>query len=204
MLSLDDALARLLTHAAPVASERVALTDAAGRVLADPRIVAAVDVPAFANSSMDGFALRAADAPGTLRVAGESAAGAASLPAVEPGTAIRIMTGAPMPPGADAVVPVEDVAESNGVVSIPASVSAGAFVRTAAHDTRAGDEVRLAGPLSPAKLAVLASIGLGTVDVRRRPIGGDSVDRRRAGGSRRRHSAPVRSTMPTALPWPRR
>ena len=170
MLSLDDALARLLTHAAPVASERVALTDAAGRVLADPRIVAAVDVPAFANSSMDGFALRAADAPGTLRVAGESAAGAGSLPAVEPGTAIRIMTGAPMPPGADAVVPVEDVAESNGVVSIPGSVSAGAFVRMAAHDTRAGDEVRLAGPLSPAKLAVLASIGLGSVEVRRRPM----------------------------------
>jgi molybdopterin molybdotransferase len=170
MLSLDDALARLLTHAAPVTSDRVALTDAAGRVLADPRIVAAVDVPAFANSSMDGFALRAADAPGTLRVAGESAAGAGSTPAVEPGTAIRIMTGARMPPGADAVVPVEEVAESNGVVSIPASVSAGAFVRPAAHDTRAGDEVRLAGPLSPAKLAVLASLGLGSVEVRRRPM----------------------------------
>jgi molybdopterin molybdotransferase len=170
MLSLDDALARLLTHASPVAPERVALTDAAGRVLADFRIVAAVDVPAFANSSMDGFALRAADAPGTLRVVGESAAGTESLPAVEPGTAIRIMTGAPMPPGADAVVPVEDVAESNGAVSIPGSVSAGAFVRMAAHDTRAGDEVLLAGPLSPAKLAVLASIGLGTVEVRRRPI----------------------------------
>jgi molybdopterin molybdotransferase len=170
MLSLDDALSQLLTHASLVASERVSLTDAAGRVLADPRIVAAVDVPAFANSSMDGFALRAADAPGTLRVAGESAAGTGSLPAVEPGTAIRIMTGAPMPPGADAVVPVEDVAESNGAVSIPGSVSAGAFVRMAAHDTRAGDEVLLAGPLSPAKLAVLASIGLGTVEVRRRPI----------------------------------
>ena len=170
MLSLDDALARLLAHASPVASERVALTDAAGRVLADPRIVAAVDVPAFANSSMDGFALRAADAPGTLRVAGEVAAGAWSLSAVEPGTAVRILTGAPMPPGADAVVPAEDVTETDGVVSVPASVTSGAFVRTVAHDTHAGDEVRLAGPLSPAKLAVLASLGLGSVDVRRRPM----------------------------------
>ncbi len=170
MLSLDDALARLLTHAAPVAPERVAMTDAAGRVLADPRIVAAVDVPAFANSSMDGFALRAADAPATLRVAGEVAAGDSSPPVVEPGTAVRILTGAPMPPGADAVVPVEDVLESDGVVSVSASVKKGAFVRTRAHDTRAGDEVLLAGPLSSAKLAVIASLGLGTVEVRRRPI----------------------------------
>ena len=170
MLSLEEALARLLAHASPVASEPVALTDAAGRVLADPRIVAAVDVPPFANSSMDGFALRAADAPGVLRVAGEVAAGVETLPIVEPGTAVRIMTGAPLPPGADAVVPVEDVAETDGVVSIPRSVSSGAFVRAAAHDTRAGDEMNLAGPLSPAKLAVLASLGLGSVDVRRRPI----------------------------------
>ncbi len=170
MLPLEDALARLLAHASPVASERVALADAAGRVLADPRLVAAVDVPPFANSSMDGFALRSADAPGVLRVAGEVAAGVESLPTVEPGTAVRIMTGAPLPPGADSVVPVEDVAESDGVVSVPGSVSSGAFVRAAAHDTRAGDEVRLSGPLSASKLAVLASLGLGSVEVRRRPI----------------------------------
>ena len=170
MLTLEEALARLLAHATPVASEGVAVTDAAGRVLADPLIVAAVDVPPFANSSMDGFALRALDAPGVLRVAGEVAAGIASLPAVEPGTAVRIMTGAPLPPGADAVVPIEDVAESDGVVSVPGSVSPGAFVRAAAHDTRAGDAVVLSGPLSPAKLAVLASLGLGSVEVRRRPL----------------------------------
>ncbi len=170
MLSLDEALARLLTHAAPRPPERVVLADAAGRVLADPRIVAAVDVPAFANSSMDGFALRSDDAPGILRVAGEIAAGVGSLQPVEAGTAVRIMTGAPLPPGADAVVPLEDVGESNGSVSIPGSVSSGAYVRAAAHDTRAGDEVQLPGPLSPAKLAVLASLGLGEVEVRRRPV----------------------------------
>jgi molybdopterin molybdotransferase len=170
MLPLEEAQARLLAHARPISVERVALADAAGRVLADPRIVAAVDVPAFANSSMDGFALRAADAPGVLRVAGEIAAGVSTLPSVEAGTAVRIMTGAPLPPGADAVVPIEDVAESDGVVSVPAPISPGAFVRAAAHDTHVGDEVLLAGPLSPARLAVLASLGIGEVDVRRRPV----------------------------------
>jgi molybdopterin molybdotransferase len=170
MLPLEEAQARLLGHARSTAAERLSLADAGGRVLADPRIVAAVDVPPFANSSMDGFALRAADAPGVLRVAGEIAAGAGWLPAVEAGTAVRIMTGAPIPPGADTVVPIEEVAESDGVVSVTSSVSRGAFVRSAAHDTRAGDLVRLAGPLSPARLAVLASLGIGEVEVRQRPI----------------------------------
>ena len=170
MLPLDEAQARLLANARHLAAERVALADAAGRVLADPRIVATVDVPPFANASMDGFAVRAADAPGVLRVTGEVAAGSADLPSVGPGSAARIMTGAPMPPGADAVVPIEDAAETDGVVSVPGSVAIGAFVRAAAHDTRAGDEVRLIGPLSPGKLAVLASLGIGSVDVVRRPV----------------------------------
>jgi molybdopterin molybdotransferase len=170
MLPLEEAQARLLAHARPTGEERVVLADAAGRVLADPRIVAAVDVPPFANSSMDGFALHAADAPGVLRVAGEVAAGAASLHPVDAGTAVRIMTGAPLPPGADAVVPIEDVAESDGVVSVLAPVAPGAFVRSAAHDTRAGDVILLGGQLSPAKLAVLASVGIGAVEVRRPPV----------------------------------
>jgi molybdopterin molybdotransferase len=170
MLPLEEAQARLLAHARSTAPERLSLADAGGRILADPRIVAAVDVPPFANSSMDGFALRAADAPGVLRVAGEIAAGARSLPSVEAGTAVRIMTGAPVPPGADSVVPIEDVAESDGVVSVTESVSPGAFVRSAAHDTRAGDVVDLAGPLSPARLAVIASLGIRAVEVRQRPV----------------------------------
>ena len=170
MLTLDEALGRLMAHASLVGSERVGLTDAAGRVLADSRIVAAVDVPPFANSAMDGFALRAADAPGVLRLAGEVAAGVASVSAVEPGSAVRIMTGAPLPPGADAVVPLEDAGESDGAVAVANPVSAGAFVRAAAHDTHAGEEVVIAGALSPAKLAVLASLGLGGVEVRRRPV----------------------------------
>ena len=185
MLSLEEALARLLAHASRAAVERVSLTDAAGRVLADPRIVAAVDVPPFANSSMDGFALRSADAPGVLRVTGEVAAGVASLPAVEPGTAVRIMTGAPMPPGADAVVPVEDAAESDGVVSVARPVTSGAFVRAAAHDTRAGDEVLLAGPLTPAKAGRAGVAGARRGRGAAAPGRGDPVDRRRARRSRR-------------------
>jgi len=170
MLTLDDASRRLLERAHPSAAETVALTDAAGRVLADPKVLAAVDVPAFANSAMDGFAVRAADLPGTLRVVGEVAAGAGDLPAVEPGTAVRIMTGAPMPPGANAVVPIEDASVAEGAVTVGAAVPPAQHVRAAAHDTRAGDEICLPGELAPAKLAVLASLGLGSVEVRRRPV----------------------------------
>jgi molybdopterin molybdotransferase len=131
---------------------------------------AAVDVPPFANSAMDGYAVRAADTPGRLRVIGEVAAGADGLPAVEPGTAVRIMTGAPLPPGADAVVPVEEVEETDDSVAISQPVISARHVRAAAHDTRAGDEICLPGALTPAKIAVLASLGIGNVSVRRKPV----------------------------------
>lgn len=169
MLSLDDALARLLARATPMPAEPVALADAAGRVLADPRIVASVDVPAFDNSAMDGYAVRAADTPGTLTLVGEVTAGMASLPSISPGTAVRIMTGAPMPRGADAVVPIEQ-AEEVGQAVVLAEARPGAHVRSAGHDTHAGDAVRLPGELTPAKIAVLASLGIGVVEVRRRPV----------------------------------
>ena len=170
MLTLDEAYRRLLARAHLVATETVPLADAVGRVLAEPKVVAAVDVPRFANSAMDGFAVRSADTPGRLRVVGEIAAGAAQLRAVEPGTAVGIMTGAPLPPGADAVVPIEEAQEADGSVSIPGSVLSAAHVRAAAHDTQAGDEICLPGALSPAKIAVLASLGIGEVAVRRRPV----------------------------------
>jgi molybdopterin molybdotransferase len=169
MLSLDEALARLLARAAPTAGVSVDLADAAGRVLADPRIVAARDVPAFDNSAMDGYAVRAADTPGTLAMIGEVTAGMAALPSVAAGTAVRIMTGAPMPPGADAVVPIEEAEEADGTVEL-AEARPGAHVRSAAHDTRAGDEICVPGELTAAKIAVLASLGLGAVEVRRRPV----------------------------------
>ncbi len=168
MLTLDEAQARLLARARPTGAETVPLADAVGRVLAEPRIRAAIDVPPFTNSAMDGYALRAADAPGELRVIGEVAAGAAEPPQVGEGTAVRIMTGAPVPPGADTVVPIEDVTETDATVVVPA-VPIGANVRAAAHDTRTGDVIELAGPLTPPMIAVLASVGIGEVEVRRRP-----------------------------------
>lgn len=170
MLSLDEAYRRLIARAHVTDGEPAALGDAVGRVLVEPMVIAAVDVPPFDNSAMDGFAVRAGDAPGPLRLIGEVAAGAAELPTVEAGTAARIMTGAPMPPGADAVVPIEEAEESDGAVLVPEGVLSGRYVRAAAHDTRAGDEVCLPGELTPAKIAVLASLGLGSVTVRRRPL----------------------------------
>ena len=170
MLSLDEAYRRLLARAHLTDAERVPLIDAVGRVLVQPKVIAAVDVPPFANSAMDGFALRVADVPGTLRLAGEVSAGAGELPTVEPGTAVRIMTGAPIPPGADAVVPLEDATEGDGTVTVPDPVQVGRHIRDAAHDTRAGDEICLPGALSAAKIGVLASLGIGEVDVRRRPV----------------------------------
>ena len=170
MLTLDEAYRRLLARAHVTGTESVPLTEAVGRVLAEPMVLAAVDVPPFANSAMDGYAVRAADTPGSLRVIGEVAAGATELPTVGPGTAAGIMTGAPLPPGADAVVPIEDVSEADGSVSIPAGVLSANHVRAQAHDTRAGDEICLPGPLTPAKIAVLASLGIGDVTVRGRPV----------------------------------
>ncbi|MDQ2933591.1 MAG: molybdopterin molybdotransferase MoeA [Chloroflexota bacterium] len=169
MLTVEEALLRILASAQLTESESVPLLRCLRRVLADPLVHATIDVPPFANSSMDGFAARARDLPGDLRLVGEVRAGSGSLPKVGPGSAVRIMTGAPMPPGADTVVPVEDATESAGVVRLPAAV-AGAFVRAAGHDTRAGEGVRLDGPLTPAGLAVLASLGMESVLTRRRPV----------------------------------
>ncbi len=170
MLSVEEARERILAGVRLTDVETVSLLEAAGRVPAMANVSAAVDVPPFANSSMDGFALRSADAPGELPIVGEAAAGAASLPSVEPGTAVRIMTGAPLPPGADTVVPVEE-AELIGDdrVRLPAS-EVGRYVRAQGHDTARGDVIELAGePLSASSLAVLASLGIGAVAVRRRP-----------------------------------
>ncbi|MDQ2673638.1 MAG: molybdopterin molybdotransferase MoeA, partial [Chloroflexota bacterium] len=170
MLSLDEAYRRLLERAHLTDGERLPLADAVGRVLVDPKVVAAVDVPPFANSAMDGFALRAGDVPGSLQVMGEASAGDPALPTVGPRMAVRIMTGAPIPPGADTVVPLEEATEADGTVTIPEPVLSGQHVRAVAHDTRAGDEICITGALTAAKIGVLASLGFGEVDVRRRPV----------------------------------
>jgi molybdopterin molybdotransferase len=169
MLSVEEALDAILSGVQSAGVETLPLDRCVGRVMATFEISAAVDVPPFDNSSMDGFALRAADAPGRLRLAGEIAAGSAMLLRVEAGSAVRIMTGAPMPPGVDSVAPLEVVDEADGVVSVPA-VESGAYVRRLGHDTRAGELVELpAAPIGPATLAVLASLGIAQLEVRRRP-----------------------------------
>ena len=117
---------------------------------------------------MDGWAVRATDLPGILDIGGEAAAGAEMLPEVRSGIAIRIMTGAPLPPGADAVVQLEIAEEIGSRVRLPA-VEAGTFVRPAGGDTPRGTDIALAGALGPGALAVLATLGVGSVAVRRRP-----------------------------------
>ena len=170
MLSVEDALARLLEGVAPLETERVALADSLGRVPAGNPVTAAHDVPPFANSAMDGFALRAGDGTAARRVVGESRAGGPPPPAVEAGTAIRIMTGAPMPVGADAVVPLEEADEADDAVLVHGAPRVGAYVRTAGHDVRAGDAVAIpAMPITAPVIGLLAAMGRSEVEVRRRP-----------------------------------
>jgi molybdopterin molybdotransferase len=160
---------------ATAATEQVPLAQVLGRVLASP-VAAAEPLPAFANSGMDGYAVRAADVAGateatpvTLPVAGDIPAGAAPG-RLEPGTALRIMTGAPVPQGADAVVEVEATDGGTASVLIRAAREPGSFVREAGSDVRAGQEVLPAGiVVGPAQVGLLAALGVGQVTVVRRP-----------------------------------
>jgi molybdopterin molybdotransferase len=169
--SVDEHAAHIASVVAPALSwtaETVPVEHALGRVTAGA-IVSPVDLPLFRNSQMDGFAARAADLPGTLRIAGEIAARPVSPEPLEPGTAVRIMTGAVVPEGADAVVPVEVAAVDGDHVSLPASAS-GTYVRERGSDLRAGDELLPGGiRLASRHLAVLAATGLTEVAVRSRP-----------------------------------
>jgi molybdopterin molybdotransferase len=169
VIALEDAVARLVAVAPEPRIETVSLVAAAGRALAAPTVTAAVDVPPFANAAMDGFAVRAADVPGRLRIIGEVVAGSESLPEVAPGTAARISTGAPIPPGADTVVPIERATEAGTEVQVADSFQPGSDVRAAGHDIRSGDVVALPSPLTPAGVGVLGSLGVAEVAVRARP-----------------------------------
>jgi len=176
MLSVEEALERVLGAFHPLEPERVPILEALGRVLAGD-VYAGVDVPPHANSSMDGYAVLAADtagagrrAPSRLRVIGELAAGYVTGTAVAPGTAIRIMTGAPIPPGADAVVRVEDTAAEGEWVEVFAQVPVGQYVRPAGEDVRRGELVLRRGTIvRPQEVGMLATLGQGQVPVTRRP-----------------------------------
>src|SRR5947209_9507006 len=152
---IDEALARVLARVRPLASEELELSVALGRYLAEDAR-AATDLPPFASSAMDGFAVRARDTPGALIVVGHSAAGRPADRALDAGEAIEISTGAVVPAGADAVVPVE---RSRGSVEVE-SVAEGDNVRPRGGDVRAGDVVVAAGAkLGPPQLSALAAAG---------------------------------------------
>lgn len=174
--AVDDHRAAALALAAPTPAADVPLEAAAGLVLADD-VRAAGPLPAWDNSAMDGYAVRAADcagaapgAPVLLAVVADLPAGSAADAAVGPGQAARIMTGAPLPRGADAVVPVEQTDGGTGRVAVHAAPRVGAHVRRAGEDARAGDLVLAAGTLLAERhVAAAAAAGAGTLRVHRRP-----------------------------------
>ena len=177
LIPLEDYVTRVLEALSPLEGTHVALGEAHGRILAED-VTAAVPVPPWTNSAMDGYAVRAAEtsgaspqAPVVLPVADDVPAGAAPQPLV-PGTAQRIMTGAMLPEGADAVVKVEDTDQAPGPhplperVEIRAEARPGLNVRRSGEDVRADDPVMAAGTrLSAAAVSALASVGLGSVPV---------------------------------------
>ena len=168
---VDQAIAELLARApAPPPVERVALGQALGRVLAEP-LHAPFEVPAWDNSAMDGYALRAADLPaagGCLPLAGRIAAGDAAAQALPAGHAVRIFTGAPLPPGADSVVMQEQCRLEEGRVWLP-PVQGGEHVRRRGEELAANTQVLSAGQrLRPQELGLLASFGIDRVAVYRR------------------------------------
>jgi molybdenum cofactor synthesis domain-containing protein len=176
-VSVADAQGLVLHGVATLPPVRVAISETPRLVLAQD-VVAAESVPRFANSAMDGYALRAADtaaAPVMLRVIGDVAAGDTPRVSVSPGEAVRIMTGAPMPAGADAVCMVERTRSANSGldVMIGQRLAPGTNVRYPGEDIAAGSTVFTAGTrLGPAHIGVLASLGIGTVLVYPRPTVG--------------------------------
>jgi len=184
LLSVSEARERILSHFQPVTTESLPLAECMNRVLAQ-NIAAANDLPLFDNSSMDGFAIRAADvadanpaSPRSLRVVADIPAGASPTISLAPGEAARIMTGAQMPAGANAVVPVEDTDFENrdagssppAKVVISKSVIEGNNVRPRGMDVHAGDVVLQKGrTLKAQDLGLLAMLGFAQVEVHRKP-----------------------------------
>ncbi|MFD9371068.1 gephyrin-like molybdotransferase Glp [Streptomyces sp. NPDC060020] len=193
--SVDEHLADVLAAVRPLEPIELQLLDAQGCVLVED-VTVPVALPPFDNSSMDGYAVRTADVqgaseefPAVLTVIGDVAAGSGELPTVGPGEAARIMTGAPLPPGAEAVVPVEWTdggtgggaaagmtpasaapEQAGGEVRVHRAAEARAHVRARGSDVQAGDLALAAGTvLGPPQIALLAAIGRGTVRVRPRP-----------------------------------
>lgn len=184
LLSVDEARARILSHFQPIETETLSLTECARRVLATD-VAAQNDLPSFDNSSMDGFAVIASDlvdaapaSPRTLNVVADIPAGTSPNVALVPGQAARIMTGAPMPKGADAVIPVEETdfqdrspgTPAPTTVTIYKALGAGDYVRAQGSDVQMGQPVLQSGhKLRPQDLGLLAMLGVAEVPVYRKP-----------------------------------
>ncbi len=169
LLSIDEALARVLARVRPLEPEPVPVAEAAGRVLADD-VAALIDLPPFPSSAMDGFAIRAADVPGELPIVFRIAAGVPAERPLEAGEAMQISTGGTVPEGADAVVPIENVVEQDNRLRAPDPVEAGAHIRPIGGDVRAGDTLLAAGTvLGAAQIGALAAAGVAEVSCSRPP-----------------------------------
>jgi len=182
VISVDQALEKVLGHVAVLEAEESPILSCLGQVLAED-VFSSINIPPLDNSAMDGYAVRSADtrgashkSPRVLRVIGTVAAGAVSQAEVKPGTAVRIMTGAPVPDGADGVVRFEDTDESErqgtpAEIGVLIEVAPGAEIRRAGEDIAAGSVVLRQGTrLRASEIGVLASLGCTKVKVIRRPV----------------------------------
>ncbi len=171
MPRFEEARATILDHVPLMGIERLSILDAVGRVLAE-EVVAPWDMPRMTNSAMDGYAVNARDCQQavTLPVKGFIPAGGSLGSALEPGTAAKIMTGAPVPAGADAIVPVEDTEETETGIHLPKAIKQGAHVRHKGEDVQSGESILSRGTiLRPAEIGMLASFSKIFVAVYRPP-----------------------------------
>lgn len=168
LMTVEAARAAMLAEVPPLPAETVPLARAIGRILAED-VEALRDQPPFAASAMDGWALRSADAPGALRIVGESAAGHGFDPVLQPGEAVRIFTGAALPAGADTIVIQEDAAREGDSVTVPAA-KPGAYIRPQGGDFRAEQVLLTRGlRIDPWRLALAAAAGREMLLVHDRP-----------------------------------
>jgi molybdopterin molybdotransferase len=170
MVPIEEALRLIMAHVAPLGAEEVDALAAEGRVLAAP-VVAPEDVPDVPKAAMDGYALRAADGTAERRVVAELTAGVGPGLLIGPGEAARIMTGAPMPAGADAMIPVELTEERDAALHIARALQPGDYVHTVGQDIARGATVLERGSVvAPADVGLLAALGVTRVAVHRRPL----------------------------------
>lgn len=178
MITVDEALDRVLALAGPVRTEEIALNDGLGRVLAQPA-TARLTQPPFDAAAMDGYAIRRADLDQTLRVIGEAAAGKPWQGQPDPGTALRIFTGAPVPPGYDLVVMQEHVTRDGDQIRVD-DHNSGNNIRPKGADFEQDSEFRPARPLTPRDLGLIAAMNVDRITVARQPrvviiAGGDEL-----------------------------